>query len=623
MLSEHYVDRLESILISQEDWHPYPTVEDRDDWIGLPNAVQRAHLKLGESALGFEWPTVPATLFLEYARVGNRSNYQNVRNVRRDVLRNLVIAECLEAEGRFLDDISNGIWTTCEETYWGVPAHINVQKAGVGLPDAEEPTVDLFAAETLSLLAWTCYLLGDQLDAVSPLIRPRIVYEAQRRVLTPCLEREDFGWMGFSGRRVNNWNPWICSNWLTGSLLLEEDADRRVASVKKILQCLDAFINSYDSDGGCDEGPGYWGRAGASLFDNLEILYSATDGAMDVYMHPLIRNMGQFIYRAQIADHYFVNFADASAVVTPSPSLTFRYGKAIGDRGMVGLGVWTAQEQNLGSGTLNDSLGRQLPALFALDALLEATPGQPLPRDVWLGGIHFFAARDVEGKSEGFYVAAKGGHNAESHNHNDVGNFIVYMDGKPLIVDAGVETYTAKTFGSSRYELWTMQSAYHSVPTVNGIQQVPGRDFAASNVFYSAGDDHAEFVLDLARAYPEEAGIKSWTRTVCLVRGEEVIVTDRFDLRVAMSETSMQLITPCGVTVDEGVLVLQETPFGRDRVSGSARVRYDVEVFDVHVERVAITDDKLGGVWGDHLNRIVFEAKEMTLHGEWGFRITG
>ena len=202
MLSELYGSRAGDILISQADWHPYPTVEDRDDWMGLREAVKKAHLQAGEAALGFEWPALPAALFLEYARMGNRSNYQNVRNVRRNTLRDLVVAECLEGEGRFLDDIANGIWTMCEETYWGVPAHIGVQKAGKGLPDAEEPTVDLFAAETLSLLAWTHYLLGDRLDSVSPLVRLRIVYEAQRRALTPCFEREDFGWMGFHGGSV-------------------------------------------------------------------------------------------------------------------------------------------------------------------------------------------------------------------------------------------------------------------------------------------------------------------------------------------------------------------------------------------------------------------------------------
>ena len=68
------------------------------------------------------------------------------------------------------------------------------------------------------------------------------------------------------------------------------------------------------------------------------------------------------------------------------------------------------------------------------------------------------AAREKPGSSEGLYVAAEGGHNAQSHNHNDVGNVIVFADGRPVLVDAGVEEYTSKTFSSRRYEIWTMQS---------------------------------------------------------------------------------------------------------------------------------------------------------------------
>src|SRR5262249_49380110 len=153
------------------------------------------------------------------------------------------------------DEIVNGIWLTCEETFWGVPAHLGAQKAGTGLPDVAEPIVDLFAAETASLLAWTEYLVGDSLAKVSPLVPERIRLEIDRRVLTPCLVREDFGWMGFSGPPPNNWNPWIASNWLTSALLIEPDEKRRHAHVVKILRCLDNFLSGYAEDGGCDEGP--------------------------------------------------------------------------------------------------------------------------------------------------------------------------------------------------------------------------------------------------------------------------------------------------------------------------------------------------------------------------------
>ena len=106
------------------------------------------------------WTPLLATRFLEYARIGNRSEYERENFGRRNKLIALALAECAEGQGRFIDEIANGIWLICEETYWGLPAHIGVQRAGVGLPDAAEPTVDLFAAETAAALAYIDYLLG-------------------------------------------------------------------------------------------------------------------------------------------------------------------------------------------------------------------------------------------------------------------------------------------------------------------------------------------------------------------------------------------------------------------------------------------------------------------------------
>ena len=322
MLSQKYSeDVLKDILIPRDDWQPFPTALTRYAWDALPDAVRQAQIARGEERLNFEWPGVPAVRFLDYARNGNRSRYE-----RRMALSDLVLAECVEGKGRFLDDITNGIWCICEESFWGVPAHIGVQKAGSGLPDTAEPIVDLFAAETSELLAWTVYLLGTQLDAVSPLIVPRIAREMQYRILTPLLEREDFGWLGYS--------------------------------VFKAMQTVDHFIDPYPKDGGCDEGPGYWGRAGASLYDCLEWLYSATGGSIDVYDEPLVQNIGKFIYRVQIADQYFINFADASPVVMPAFAVVYGYGKRIGDDAMVALGAWSAKQQGVAEKGLTESFGR-------------------------------------------------------------------------------------------------------------------------------------------------------------------------------------------------------------------------------------------------------------------------
>ena len=39
----------------------------------------------------------------------------------------------------------------------------------------------------------------------------------------------------------------------------------------------------------------------------------------------------------------------------------------------------------------------------------------------------------------------------------------------PVIIDAGVGTYTRQTFSSERYTIWTMQSNYHNLPMINGF----------------------------------------------------------------------------------------------------------------------------------------------------------
>ena len=553
MLTERYsVDFIQERISGFGNWRPYPEINSRDKWSKLPAPLQRALVARGMDCLEFPWTTIPASLFLEFKRNGNRSHYESVSFARRHVLRDLVLAECVENEGRFLDQIVNGVWAICEETYWGIPAHLYMQSTGPDLPDIAEPTVDLFAAETGALLAWTYYLLGERLDVVSLLVRPRIMTEAQHRVLDPCLKREDFWWMGFNPGRhgVNNWNPWVNSNWLTMVLLLERDQERRTASVEKILRSLDVFIGIYSEDGGCDEGPSYWGRAAASLFDCLDQLSSASKGAISIFDVEKIKNMGRFIYRAQIGDSYYVNFADASATNQPSASLVYRYGEAIQDGRMMAFGAWLAQ------GNLNqpaqDSMSRELPRMFGLDGMRHIVPAQPLPRDAMFDGIQVMVARDTDHETTGLCLAAKGGHNNESHNHNDVGNFIVYVDGLPVIVDAGVETYTKKTFSEERYDIWTMQSAYHSLlPVLDGLMQLPGLAYAAKDVAFRVVDDQAQMTLDIAGAYPASSGLESMQRTLTLNRGSDVTVSDVVVLNKAVEKITLGILTPCQVDVGE------------------------------------------------------------------------
>ena len=411
-------------------------------------------------------------------------------------------------------------------------------------------------------------------------------------------------------RSLNNWTPWIDSNWLTCSLLFEDDP-RRGATAHRILRSLDSFLEGYHEDGGCDEGPSYWGRAGGSLFDCLDLFHSASAGRMDFFSLPLVREIGRYIYRAHIHGDYYVNFADASPKPHVPGGLVFRYGKRIGDEKMQGFGAFV-QSRREGS---NDSIGRELRALFD-SQLASARPSQPLLRDVWMPGLQVMAARVKEGSAEGLYLAAKGGHNAESHNHNDVGNFVVYAGGEPAIVDAGVETYSAKTFSAQRYEIWTMQSAYHNLPTIGGVMQSAGREFAARDVAYRADEKSVEFQLDIAAAYPAEAGLASWRRTLRLDRAaNRVVVEDRYALNKSVPHIVFTLMTPCRAKVSAGEVSLSLAG------SGAVRVLFDPNTLAAKVEEVPITDANLGGVWGPMLYRLQLTAVNPPREGAFSVRI--
>jgi hypothetical protein len=618
MLHQRYSPQeIARVLIPRAKWHPYPTAAERTVWETVPAPVRAAHVERGAKALSGDWPSLPATLCLDFARTGNRERFQKPHFARRGRLADLVLAECMEGRGRFLDEVLNGIWHTCEESYWGLPAHLGLQKAGPGLPDVCEPTVDLFVAETATLLAWTVYLLKPELDRISPLICARVAHEIRTRVLVPCMERDDFWWMGLRAQRsVNNWNPWINSNWLTCALLLEGDEGRRREAVLKIMRSLDAFIDDYPADGGCDEGPGYWGRAGASLFDCLELLHSATAGAVDVYAEPLVQDIGRFICRAHIHDRWFINFADAGALGSPPPSLVFRYGKRIGDETMQRFGAFLAEMQNARTAPVEGSIARSLPALFALDDLLAARPAEPLLRDVWLPTLQVMVARAKGGSADGLFLAAKGGHNAESHNHNDVGHFIVFADGRPVFIDVGVETYSRKTFSPERYTIWTMQSAYHNLPTVNGAMQRPGKEYAARDARYRADDEAAHFDLDIARAYPPAAGISSWRRRFTLNRADDLVVEDAWELDKEPRELVFTLMTPCAVDAGAGgSLALGERSLPGGRSTGRATVRFDPAYLSASVEEVRVEDSSLQNVWGELLYRVLLRVRSPARRG--------
>lgn len=608
LLSGKYsIEKLQSIIIPQAKWIPFPKLADRKRWSKADEAMMKAFLQKAETYVNYEWPSIPATKSLLIERTGDRDEYQNISFKKREVLGTLLLAEIYENKGRFIDPMINGIWSVCEESFWGVPAHLPKTKALSGLMDVSAPFVDLFCAETATFLSWVDYFVGDQLDAVSPQIRKRIYNEVNYRMFQPLMTKQH-GWMtkNANGRPPNNWNPWICSNWLNAALLLEKDETKRLNMIGKILWVLDEFVNPYPQDGGCDEGPGYWGAAAASLYDNIAVLNLASNNAFNyVYTDEKIKNMGRFIYRAQIGKDYFLNFADADPKPGMAASMIYRFGKDINDSDMVKFGAYYRKPEDGSIGKFQ--YFRNLFGLFIQDEYRNAPQGLPLPANVWLPDLQVMIARDKEGSTAGFFVAAKGGHNDESHNHNDIGNYVVYYDGLPVLIDVGRGTYTRKTFSDQRYDIWYNCSDYHNIPTINGVKQSPGAEFKADNVSYNQGKTFAAFSLNISKAYPKDAGVNSWKRTIRLNRGKNVVVNDIFSLQHATKLTQHLMTCYAAEVIQPGELVIHYT--SGNKTPKDFVIRYNSKQMQATVEKIPLTameDKGIKDKWGDNIYRINF-----------------
>jgi Heparinase II/III-like protein len=603
-------------LLAAKDWKPVPKASDRAGWEALPQDVRATLVKNADKANTSDWPILLATEELDFKRTGNRTHFETLSFGRRGRLGDLVIGECVAGSGKYLDQISNGVWLICEESFWGVPAHLGAQKAGEGLADVVEPIIELFGAETAATLAWVSYLLPEGLHSVSPLLLPRIAMEAKRRIFDPYFVRNDFWWMGLNGgKKLNNWNPWINSNVLTAALLLEPDGPRRGQIVEKVCRSVDRFLSEYSPDGACEEGPGYWARSAASFFDCARTLVSAHGGkGVGVLTHPFTRAMGHYICDVHIAKSFYVNYGDAHVEAAPEPELLYSFGQATGDAMLADFGAFEAARRSVGFGTGVGgvaSLSREVAKVLTVGAMRGGEKQDALPRDAWYPKLGLMTAREKTGSAEGFYVALQAASNGRPHGHNDSGSFIVFYCGEPVFIDVGVEAYTAQTFGKDRYKLWTMQSGFHNLPTIGGVMQHEGDAFQATGLQYESGA-RTSVSANLATAYPKEAGVSRWDRTLTLDRGaRKVELAEEFRLS---REAPVMLSFMCAkepVVSADGVKV------------GGVLLGFDGAVLKATVEKIALTDAGLKHSWGDAVWRVMLASVGLVTKGSWRMEMRG
>jgi Heparinase II/III-like protein len=607
------IEQLKSYLVPGRQWIKYPAYTDRSGWNVLAGGNKIELIKGGEKYLDYEWRVVKATDYIEYEKSGSRVAMEIPFNSNNTALSQLMIAEMTEGKGRFMNQIINGVWQLCDMPSWALSAHLGLQKSKRSLPDFNEHIIDLTSGDMGAFLSWTYYLLHHEFDKVNPIIAQRLRKNLQDRILDPYMARSDYWWQAFNykpGTMVNNWNPWCNFDVLTCFLLLEEDPNKLATAVHKTMESVDKFINYTHEDGACEEGPSYWGHAAGKMYDYLQLLSYATNDKVSIFNEPIIKNMGEYIARSYVGNGWVVNFADASAKGGGDPGLIYRYGKAVGSKDMQGFASYLLKQQQ---GNIEINAGRDyfrtMENLTCLNALQQTPPALTNADYSWYPQTEFCYMKN----STGFFFAAKGGYNAESHNHNDAGTFSLYLDGTPIFIDAGVGTYTRQTFSSERYTIWTMQSNYHNLPMINGEPQQFGAAYKAKQVKFDAGKK--SFSMDISGAYHQNAGVEKWQRTYQLAPSGGLTINDQFKLSKTNKANQVNFMTwgKPDLSKDGEVLIEKE--------GKRVKLLYDKNLFSAVTEVIPQTDARLSKVWGTELYRVSLNANKMQLTGKYTFSI--
>jgi hypothetical protein len=601
-----FASTLGSLLISPIDALSVPPARERAVW-GESGSADRTTisdiLARARDDLAQPWPVPLASAAARVHADGDRNGWEQTAFARQHRLSRAVVAAAATLDEGWLAEVLDGVWLLCEQSSWCWPAHDDAfTERGSVLPTVTAPYVDLGAGEVVGQLAWVDHVLGEPLEARFPGIRSRIRHEARVRIFEPFTRRRDWKWIGLDGD-VHNWNPWIHGNILVAALRLLDDpfeVDERARIVALAIEGIDRYVTALPDDGAIDEGYSYWWNGACRAIEALDVLRHATGGMLDARGIPALRETVAFPHRMHLGGEWYLNLADGQARPTEAQPWHALHRAAVA-AGDADAAAHAASHRIPGAPVASEreGLGRLLRAVTDAAWVRAEPTTSPLPRDVWLPSTQVLLARHAGGSAAGLTVAAKGGHNDEHHNHNDVGTFVVASDGVPVVVDAGRPTYTLQTFGPGRYDIWTMQSGWHNVPVIHGREQAQGRGSAASDVDVRISDGVSSFTADIAAAYPG-AAVTSWRRSVRLDRAADSVVIEDAWLGAGddAERTTVRMLLAGDVRVDGHRAHV--TPLGGARpirVVWPADVTASVVVKD-------LDDPILSDVWGARLTRL-------------------
>ena len=509
-------------------------------------------------------PELSMEEFELFFQTGTRLVYEGTYFERRKYLTVYGILAVYRGEDTDIERLACVLDSICKERYWALPAHVNAKTR-------DELTIDLFAAETAQTLTEQIYFLQEQL---SETIKGQILDEVMRRVIMPYIEkRVTYGWE----TDPCNWSA-VCAGSIGMAVIYlyrmgRLTKEQRDACIERVCASMQCYIGGLEEDGACTEGLGYYSY-GMSYFTGFaELVLEESGGAIQLMKGTKCENIAVFQQKCFFGGGVSVSFSDGSSRECFLPGLTAYLKHCFSKveepeyclaRGLHGDNCyrWLTNERNIRwlfiyeekckrqdihSCWKNFIINGESQESGILDEQHKVERYSFMPSAQWM------IYKDKNGNG----YAAKGGHNAESHNHNDIGHFEVVYGGDVFLTDLGAGEYTKEYFGAGRYEILCNRSLGHSVPIINESEQCTGKEYCARG--FEWDETSHELSISFASAYGDDV-IEVVERKIVCVSTEEklsLVITDRFLPNANTHSIVENLVTQYKPVVDKESVLLQ------------------------------------------------------------------
>ena len=562
--------RQDALLLSLrpfDDLRLVPQASDRRTWSSVDRALGDQLTVRAGKALALQ---PPQTLASEYKRFLTEGSgpWPLAYTLARERLKALALGECIEGNQRFTQAAADQIYALCEMSDWAL------RQPQPDYPDFTHAVIDVDACETGALLAVSLRLLEEGLNRLSPRIGARIRRALDERLMEPLINHDPEAWL-----LSQDETPRAAAALMAVALMMERDDRRRWLALRRILKLLDGYLKERLPDGGFSHGLENHLSEAMAVNDCFSMLSVASGGEVELRDEPLFVDMAGSFVSAHIDQGWFVNPGGDSMRPGLSPDLLFRLGESSRVDSLCGLAAYLRRSQTAAEIPLqqpSEPLLQQVMNALGRSDLLKRAARAPHPEWVELPAMQLLA-----GRMEGFYAALWG----PAGSSAAAGDIALFYQQLPVVV--------------------SLKGA-HSVPLVNGFSQVSGP--GAQDAQHSDGPLWRMLSMNLAGAYPAQAGLVSWQRTWMLASFEgSVRLMEVFDLD-APGKVEFCLLTPDMPRVRTAQALL---------AGGRISLSYDPSLI-ARVDSVTAGEAERQ-VWGQRLFRLTLSTPEPIPGGNYTF----